>query len=68
MACISRECVTCADPTKRCEGKYHGRDEKGKCFSGDMYTCSNSNCQINIERMRTQRRLRLVEEDRFTWR
>lgn len=55
MAYISRECVTCTDPTKRCEGKYHGRDEKGKYFSGNMYICSNGHCQINIERMRTQK-------------
>lgn len=62
MAYISRECVTCTDPSKRCEGKYHGRDEKGKFFSGDMYICNNSCCQINLERMRTQKKLRQREE------
>lgn len=67
MAYISRECVTCTDPTKRCEGQYKGRDEKGKFFSGDMYICSNSYCQINIERVRTLKKLRQREDVREDW-
>ena len=63
MAYISRECVSCTDPTKRCESTYHGKDEKGKVFRGNMYVCSNAHCQINIERMRTQRRLRQCEDE-----
>lgn len=63
MAYISRECVTCTDRTKRCEGKFTGRDEDGKLFSGDMYTCENGICPINMERMRTQKRLRQQEND-----
>lgn len=63
MAYISRECVTCTDRTKRSAGKFKGRDENGKFFSGDMYTCDNCYCQINIERMRTQKKLRQQEAD-----
>lgn len=61
MAYISRECVDCTDRTKRCEGKFCGRDENGNSFSGNMYICENGICPINIERMRTQKKLRQQE-------
>lgn len=67
MAYISRECVACTDRTKRCDGQFKGRDENGNPFSGDMYTCDNGICPINMERMRTRKRLRRQDADRSGW-
>lgn len=57
MAYISRECVSCSEPTKRTAGTFSGRDEKGKRFSGPMFECKNQSCPINRERMRTEKKL-----------
>ena len=61
MAFISRQCVTCTDQTKRTEGRFRGRDEEGKRFTGPMYTCSNAYCPVYLERVRSQKKLRALE-------
>lgn len=65
IAYISRECVNCTDRTKRIAGKFNGRDEKGKRFSGDMYECDNLNCHINLERMKTQKNGTFLPKNNF---
>lgn len=62
MAYISRQCVTCEDCTKQCAGKFSGKDENGKKFYGQMYTCDNKNCTINRIRKRGEKQLHALEE------
>ncbi len=57
MAYLSRQCVDCQENTKRREGKFWGKDEKGQPFSGPMYHCDNRACRINRERERGERYL-----------
>lgn len=57
MAYISSKCIECKDRTKRCAGMYSGKDENGKRFSGRMYLCDNMGCRINIDRMKSIKRL-----------
>lgn len=64
MAYISRQCVVCKECTKRCAGKYTGKDENGKPFAEPMYLCENSLCRINMERARGQKQLRILVENR----
>lgn len=52
MAYISHQCVDCTDSSKRVAGKFGGRDEKGRRFSGNMYECDNLACPVNQTRMR----------------
>ena len=56
MAYISRECVSCTDGTKSVAGEFHGKDENGGNFNGNMYICDNYNCPINRKRIKTQKR------------
>ena len=57
MAYLSRACVTCTDPTRRPAGRYSGRDEKGRRFSGRRYVCDNAGCKINREREHARKQL-----------
>lgn len=64
MAYYSLKCVECRETTKRCAGKYTARDEKGRRFWGDMYTCDNSTCRVNLERMRGEKQVHMLREER----
>lgn len=55
MAFYSTQCVGCAETTKKCTGEYNGKDEKGKPFSGSLYTCENPACKISHEARKTER-------------
>lgn len=66
MAFYSQQCVDCTEVTKRCAGEYHGKDEKGKSFSGSMYTCDNPACKISYERRKTERYLHSVDNGWYT--
>lgn len=64
MAYISQKCVSCRERTKRDAGGYSALDENGERFSGHLYLCNNSACEINQERMRGQKQLRMLEAER----
>lgn len=61
MAFTSGKCVLCTEPTKRNDGMYRGKDEKGN-YSGPLYTCDNINCNINNERRKLQKQITFLEE------
>lgn len=65
MAYFSLQCIGCKDRTKRCAGEYRGVERKGKQFSGQMYQCDNKTCNINIERMRGKKQLRMLEAKKY---
>lgn len=67
MAFYSTQCVDCAESTKKCSGEYRGKDEKGKPFSGPMYTCENPACKINYERVKTERYMQSVHGSKRTY-
>lgn len=66
MAFISKQCVTCTEPTKRECGKYRGSDEKGK-YSGPLYECNNVGCKIYYGRGKTKSQLSFVQESKFPY-
>lgn len=61
MAFNSGKCVSCTEPTKRIDGKYHGKDEKGN-YSGPMYVCDNTSCSINYERRKLLKQAIALQE------
>ena len=64
MAYISNQCVACTDNSKRVAGKFSGRDEKGRRFSGNMYECDNQTCPVNMTRLRKLKKAHASQPDR----